>query len=353
MRSTLARLSSRVTASARPMLSKLVTSELENASGSGELWTELLELARKPGIVNLGQGFPDYEGSSVARRAAGEAMTSPELTMLNQYSLPSGLNDLRNAICEYYNRGLDGRGPGATGLEPANVLVTAGATEALYIAVAAIAGPGDEVVIVFDPCFPWYCPVVRMANATPKLVELKAPHFAPDIAAIEAAITPATKAILVNTPHNPCGHCLTAAELAGLAALAARHDLAVISDEVYENVTFGTVRHLRIADAPGMFERTVTLCSASKLFSLTGWRVGWALAPAAIIRGLGVLHGAATYCAPTPLQHGIARALAVEDGAFEGVPATIEENARVLAAALAARGFAVAVPDGGHFLVAD
>ncbi|CAM9198596.1 unnamed protein product [Scytosiphon promiscuus] len=208
-------------------------------------------------------------------------------------------------------------------------------------------------VILFNPGFPWYLSTARVVGATPVLVELAGPDFAPDMEKLEEAITPKTKVLLINTPHNPCGHCYTKEEIEGFARLAQKHNLFVISDEVYENVTFGGTRHHRIADEEGMFERTVTLCSASKLFSLTGWRVGWALSTPGLLKGLAVYHGNTSYCAPSPLQHGLAVALGVEDGSFEGIPKLVEGNAELLGNALEEKGFAVTQPQGGHFLVAD
>ncbi|CAM9206665.1 unnamed protein product [Ectocarpus sp. 6 AP-2014] len=348
-----------------PPLSDLTLAEFE-CNTTGGIWNELLVLSRQPGVINLGQGFPDYDGSKAARTAAAETMTDPSKTALNQYSLPPGLKSLQSAVSTYYNK-CYGLQEGATNraIGPENVLVTVGATEGLYISLKALAGPGDEVLI-FNPGFPWYLSTARMVGATPVLVELAGPDFAPDLDKLEKAITPKTKVLLINTPHNPCGHCYTKEELEGFARLALKYNLFVISDEVYENVTFGEARHLRIADEQGMFERTVTLCSASKLFSLTGWRVGWALSTPELLRGLAVYHCNTSYCAPSPLQHGLAVALGVEDGSFEasscfGIPELVEGNAELLGNALTEKGFLVTRPQarkrspaaGGHFLVAD
>eukprot|EP00903_Cladosiphon_okamuranus_P015233 g14079.t1 len=337
---------------APPPLSE-TTTLLLSGNSSGGIWTELLVLAQQPGVLNLGQGFPDYDGSRVAREAAAEAMVDPTKSALNQYSLPVGLKSLQSGVSEYYNKCYGLReGAGNRKIQPENVLVTVGATEGLHASLSAMAGPGDEVVI-FNPGFPWYLSTTRMVGASPVLVELVGPDFAPDMEKLERAITPKTKVLLINTPHNPCGHCYTKEELEGFARLALKYNLFVISDEVYENVTFGEAKHLRIADEEGMFERTVTLCSASKLFSLTGWRVGWALSTPELLKGLAVYHGNTSYCAPSPLQHGLAVALGVEDGSFEGIPKLIEGNAILLGDALNEKGFAVTQPNGGHFLVAD
>jgi len=278
-------------------------------------------------------------------------MTNPEMLTLNQYSLPAGLGTLQQAVCDFYNRTYNLSGTRGE-YTPANVAVVAGATEGLDVAINTVVGEGDEV-IMFDPSFPWYAGIIRMAGATPVILDMAPPKFMPDLDAVRAAITPRTKALLLNSPHNPCGHCYTQEELEALAGLAVAHDLTVISDEVYENVVFAGRRHLRIADQEGMAERTLTLGSASKLLSLTGWRVGWVLGHERYMAGVRTLHAATSYCAPTPLQHGVAAALQAEDGAFEGRPATIEANAAVLGAALREAGFAVCPADGGHFLTAD
>nr|AIT70216.1 aspartate aminotransferase [Desmarestia viridis] len=335
-----------------PALSSLTQAEFK-LDTAGTIWSELLALARQPGVCNLGQGYPDYDGSKVAREAASQAMLEPTMSAMNQYSMPPGLKSLQESVCTYYNKRYqleEGAAKRAIGSE--NVLITIGATEGLYASIKALVGPGDEVLI-FNPGFPWYLSTTRLAGATPVLVELSGPDFAPDMEKVEKAITPKTRALLLNTPHNPCGHCYTKKELEGFARLALKYNLFVISDEVYENVTFGGVGHLRIADEEGMFERTVTLCSASKLFSLTGWRVGWALSTPSLLKGLAVYHVATSYCAPSPLQHGLAVALDAEDGSFEDIPKLVEGNALVLGDVLREKGFIVSQPQGGHFLVAD
>eukprot|EP00904_Undaria_pinnatifida_P001078 jgi/Undpi1/10971/HiC_scaffold_30.g13272.m1 len=320
----------------------------------GAIWNELLVLSGQPGVCNLGQGFPDYAGSRVAREAAAAAMTKPAMSELNQYTLPSGLGSLKSAICAYYNKcyGLQEGASRKRAIAPENVVVTVGATEGLFVTLHALAGPGDEV-IMFNPGFPWYLNTTRIVGATPVLVELHGPDFAPDMEEVEKAITPKTRVLILNSPHNPCGHCYTKKEMEGFARLALKYNLFVISDEVYENVTFGGVKHLRIADEEGMFERTVTVCSASKLFSLTGWRIGWALSTPELLEGLSVYHGNTSYCAPSPLQHGLSVALEAEDGLFEDIPKLVEGNALLLGDALREKGFAITQPQGGHFLVAD
>ncbi|CAM9239339.1 unnamed protein product, partial [Discosporangium mesarthrocarpum] len=224
-------LSSSVDSSSVPVLSQLITKEL-NRSTTGKVWNELLHLSRNPDVCNLGQGFPDYAGSSVAREAASTALLDPSKAIFNQYSMPGGMASLQQAICSYYNKLYDLKdGRDARAITPSNVLVTVGATEALYMAVKSFAGVGDEV-IAFSPGFPWYVSDSLLSGATMAIVELEGPDFAPDLSKVEAVITPRTRVLLLNTPHNPCGHCYTEEELQGFARLAHKHNLVIISDEV-------------------------------------------------------------------------------------------------------------------------
>ena len=208
---------------------------------------------------------------------------------------------------------------------------------------AAFLDPGDEV-IVFEPVFPWYLSHARLAGATPVPVRMAAPGFAFDIGALKAAFSPRTKALVFNSPHNPSGHVATAAECAAIAALCVEHNVLVLSDEVYERKVFGGRTEVRLADFPGMRERTLTLGTASKLFSLTGWRVGWVTGPAALLAGVRTVHSYSTFCAPTPLQAGVAAALRDAAAGGAGPDASsvaFEANAAVLGAALTDVGLEV------------
>lgn len=220
---------------------------------------------------------------------------------------------------------------------------------------------------MFEPVFPWYLSHVRLAGATAVPVRLQGPGFALDVAALAAAFTPRTKAVVYNSPHNPTGHVSTSAECAALAELCVRHNVVVLADEVYERKVFGGRPEVRLADFPGMAQRTLTLGTSSKLFSLTGWRVGWVLGPAQLLAGVRTVHSYSTFCAPTPLQAGVAEALraaarehreaAQGDASRPPGPdassAAFERNAEVLGAALTDVGLAVFPTEGGYFLVAD
>ncbi len=238
------------------------------------------------------------------------------------------------------------------------MLVTTSGTEGLYACMQAFLDPGDEV-ICFEPVFPWYVSHARLAGATPVPVRLHPPGFGLDLGALEKAFTPRTKCVVFNSPHNPTGHVATDAECAGIAALCARHNVLVIADEVYERKVFGGRREVRLADYPGMRERTLTIGTSSKLFSLTGWRVGWVLGPAPLLAGVRTVHSYSTFCAPTPLQAGVAAALrdaaqahrnstmgnaasaAVAGPGPDASSAAFERNAAVLSAALTDVGLEV------------
>ena len=355
-------------------------------AGVAAVWAEVSKLAVTSGSINLGQGFPDFPGHSTARKAAAEAILNAH--HLNQYSPIPGLPSLLDACSAYYKHRWNHMYDPNT-----EVLITASGTEAIYSIMQALVEEGDEVIL-FEPYFPWYLPAVRLAGATPVVIRLEAPNFAIDAAAVASKLTDRTKVIIINTPHNPTGHCASYEELEALAdVLRTRHAEkyragetsvgapVVVSDEVYENIVFsGNQRgHVRFAGLPGMANRTLTVGSASKLFSLTGWRVGWVLGnDPGLMAAVRAMHAYSIYCAPAPLQAGVAAAfeaetdlLAVQSAAaavvssgandsgnsngkcFEGVPDLLERNNAALSAALIAFGVAVCPAEGGYFLVAD
>lgn len=332
-----------------PSFSERVNQEYALKGHSGT-WAELIRLSRAPGVLDLGQGWPDFGASETARDTASKAIMSETDVRINQYSPPNGLAILTTALSQYYKR--------TTGweLDPEkDVLVTSSATEALYVAAQAFVNPGDEV-IVFEPIFPWYVTNIRLAGGVPVPVRLEAPSFGIDEGKLQAAFTSKTKMVIFNTPHNPTGHVLSRPEAEMLARLCVQHNVVVISDEVYERKVFGGREEIRLADLPGMWERTVTLGTASKLFSLTGWRVGWALGPGALVEGLRLLHSYCTYNAPTPLQAGVAAALDAETAGGHGPDAmshAMEANFVTLRDALQDVGLQVFPAEGGYFAVAD
>ncbi|MCX6408467.1 MAG: pyridoxal phosphate-dependent aminotransferase [Propionibacteriales bacterium] len=306
------------------------------------IFARMSALAAATGAVNLGQGFPDTDGPDVVREAAVEALRGGA----NQYAPGVGVPALREAVADHQRRwyGLD--------VDPdAEVVVTTGATEAIAAAVLGIVEPGDEVVVL-EPYYDSYVAVLQMAGAVRRPVTLRAPDFRLPLEELRAVVTPRTTAILLNTPHNPTGTVLTADELAAVAQVAREHDLVVISDEVYEHLTFD-VPHVPIATLPGMRERTLTISSGGKTFSFTGWKVGWASGPAPLVASVLGAKQFLTFTSGSPLQPAVAAALRLDDDYFEGLRAGMRERRDRLCAGLADVGLGVVVPDGTYFASTD
>ncbi|CAN5698091.1 pyridoxal phosphate-dependent aminotransferase [soil metagenome] len=332
------------------------------------IFATMTRLAQQHGAINLAQGFPDFDGPAFIKHAAKEAIDREE-NGANQYAPLPGIPALRHAIADRFTAD--------TGLacDPdSQVVVTAGCTEAIAAALLGLLNPGDEVIL-FEPFYDSYRAVVAMAGAVPRTVALAAPSaalhgpavesigtrggaiikapFTFDLAVLRAAITPRTRVLMLNTPHNPTGKVFTHAELSDIAALCIRHNLIVISDEVYERLTFDQRAHIPIASLPGMAERTLTLSSLGKTFSLTGWKVGWAVGPAPLIDALRAAHQFLTFSVATPLQHAAAIALKREPEAVPELVALLSANRQRLAPVLAEAGLRVFLPEGTYFIMAD
>jgi N-succinyldiaminopimelate aminotransferase len=306
------------------------------------IFTEMTALAVRTGAVNLGQGFPDFDAPDFVKEAAVRAVRDGH----NQYARPFGIPALVEAIAAHQERF---QGLRYHPLE--EITVTAGATEALLATILGILEPGDEA-IVLEPFYDAYRPDLAMAGASWRAVRLELPGFTLDPAALEAAVGPRTRAILLNTPHNPTGKVFTLAELGVIAELCLRHDLVAITDEVYEHLTFGA-RHVSLATLPGMRERTVVISSGGKTFSCTGWKIGWACAPAPLTAGVRAAHQFVTFTNGTPFQHAMAAALGADDAFFGGLAADMAARRDVLGAGLAAAGLEVLPVAGTYFAVAD
>jgi N-succinyldiaminopimelate aminotransferase len=317
---------------------------VERMRGFGTtIFAEMSALALATDSVNLGQGFPDTDGPPEILAAAVDAMRSGQ----NQYPPGPGIPALRLAIAEHQQRcyGLDYH-------PDAEVLVTAGATEAIAAAVLALAGPGDEVVL-FEPYYDSYAACIALGGATRRTVTIErdGAGWGFDPAALERAITPATKLILLNSPHNPTGTVFGPAELAVIADAAIRHDLVVISDEVYEHLTFDGHRHVPIATLPGMRERTVTISSAGKTFSVTGWKIGWACAPPPLLAAVRTVKQFLTYVNGAPFQPAVAQVLATAE---KLAPAdALQAQRDLLCDGLAERGYDVIRPQATYFATVD
>jgi N-succinyldiaminopimelate aminotransferase len=304
----------------------------------------------------LGQGFPDFNGDPVARQRACEVIQ--EDPRLNQYSLVNGILPLRQSLSQFISRSY----PHSPVLDAnTEIVVTCSGTEAIQSAIHTLVQPGDEV-IVFDPSFPWYAPDIRVAGGIVKSVSLKFPDFSISETQLRAQFSNKTKVVIVNSPHNPTGHVLRPEEATLIAKLCVEHDCFCISDEVYEHYIFSSsLSHVRMCDQEGMLERTLTIGSASKMFSLTGWRVGWLFGPAALIAPAKTLHSFSSYCAPTPFQDGVRAALdhaasqqprPNPDG-IEVLNQRFLKNAQRLSKALETLEVYSVLPEGGYFLVCD
>lgn len=309
------------------------------------IFAEMSALALRTGAANLGQGFPDEDGPEWIREAAVEAIRGGA----NQYAPGRGIAPLREAIAQHQARhyGIE--------LDPdAEVLVTAGATEAIAAAVLALIGPDDEVVTL-EPFYDSHAACIAMAGARHATVPL-VPHdggFRLDLAALEAAVTPRTRAILVNTPHNPTGTVLTFEELQAIADAAQRADAIVITDEVYEHLLFDGAAHTPIASLPGMRDRTLTISSAGKTYSLTGWKIGWISGPSSLIEPVLAIKQFLTFTGGSPFQPAIARALLEGEGDVAALRDTLAFRRDLLMQGLHDAGFETVRPEGTYFVCAD
>ncbi|TWG91775.1 N-succinyldiaminopimelate aminotransferase [Nocardioides sp. J9] len=313
-------------------------------SGMGEtIFAEMSALAVRTGSVNLGQGFPDTDGPASLLDAAGAALRGGA----NQYAPGVGVPALRQAIARHQQRhyGID--------LDPdREVVVTTGCTEAIAGALLGLVDPGDEVVVL-EPYYDSYTAMIDFAGGVRRPVTLRAPDFRLDPAELEAAVGPRTKLILLNTPHNPTGRVLDADELAAVARMAQQHDLLVVTDEVYEHLTFDDHRHVPIATLPGMAGRTLTLSSAGKSWSVTGWKVGWATGPADLVAAVMAAKQWLTFTSGAPLQPAVAHALDHEDGFPRRLAAELRERRDELVAGLEAAGLTTYPPEGTYFATTD
>ena len=321
----------------RPLLNR-------NLTGFGTtIFAEMSARALATGSVNLGQGFPDADGPRQIAEVAVEAIRKGKG---NQYGPGPGVPELRQAIADHQRRfyGL--------AYDPATeVFVTAGATEAIAATLLALLEPGDEV-IALEPYYDSYAACVAMAGATRVPVTLRAPGFRPDLTELEARITARTRLILLNTPHNPTGTVLTRAELQRIAEIAVKHDLLVVTDEVYEHLTYD-IPHVPIVTFPGMRERTVTISSAGKVFSFTGWKVGWVTGTPELVDAVKTVKQFLTFVASGPFQYAVAEALNLPDDYYADLRNSLKKKRDLLTQGLTDIGFEVYPADGTYFVTAD
>lgn len=303
---------------------------------------EMTRIAHRTGAVNLAQGFPDFPMPAPMKDAACAAI----LGDVNQYAITWGSPALRLAIAEKYRRWYDMQ------VDPdTDVTVTCGATEAMAATFMALIDPGDEVIIL-EPFYENYGPDAVLAGAKPVFVPLVAPDWHLDIERLAASITPRTRALVLNTPHNPTGRVFTRAEISAIAELAERHDFLVITDEIYEHLVYAGHHH-PIATWPGMRERTVTISGLSKTFSCTGWRLGYAIAPRALTSAIRKVHDFLTVGAPAPLQAAGAVGMAFDADYYNHLQRAYKQRRDVMMNALVSAGFSCTPPDGAYYILAD
>ena len=309
------------------------------------VFAEMSALAARIGAVNLGQGFPDEDGPPAMLKTAQNAIADG----VNQYPPGPGIAPLREAIAAQRKRHFGVRYDPDT-----EVLVTVGATEAIAAAVIGLVEPGSEVLLI-EPFYDSYSPVVAMAGAHRRAVPLipDGRGFAIDIDGLRRAVTPRTRALIVNSPHNPTGMVATDTELAAIAELAVSADLLVITDEVYEHLVFDGHRHLPLATYPGMAERTVTISSAAKMFNCTGWKIGWACGAPELIAGVRAAKQYLSYVGGAPFQPAVAQALNTEEAWVSALRESLQAKRDRLASALDELGFEVHDSFGTYFLCAD
>ena len=306
------------------------------------VFEEISALARRHDAVNLGQGFPDGNGPEDVRARAAEALMHGS----NQYPPMLGTSALREAVVEHYDR-LQG-----LKLHVDEVLVTFGATEALACALFALIAPGDEVVLI-QPLYDTYLPLVRQAGGVASFVRLEPPHWRLNEATLEAAVTAATRVLVLNNPLNPAARVFDADELAAVARVCVRHDLIAVCDEVWEHVIFDGRSHRPLMSFEGMRERTVKIGSAGKIFSMTGWKVGFACAAPPLQRILAKAHQVLAFTVAPNLQAGVAFGLAKPDSYFKELRSGFQRSRDCLATALRLQGYVVTPSEGTYFLCVD
>src|SRR5579859_2764986 len=308
------------------------------------IFTEINMLAQQHQALNLGQGKPDFDGPPAVIRSMVEAAQSGKY---NQYAPGPGSPSLRQAVAEHAARFYQ------MDIDPARgVVVTSGATEGIFASLMGLVDPGDEVIVI-EPFFDSYVPGILMAGAKPVFVPLHPPTWTFDVDELRAAFTKKTRALILNTPQNPSGRVFTRQELTTIAELCREYDVTVIADEVYEHLIFAPARHIPIATLPGMFERTVTVSSAGKLFSATGWKIGWVYGHPDLVEGVARAHQFITFAVNHPSQEAVTYALNLLNTYYDAFQAMYLTKRQLMLDALAAGGLKCLAPQGTYFVMAD
>jgi len=316
---------------------------LKASSFTESVIREMTRLAAVHDAINLGQGYPDFPAPEAVKEAARRAIFEDH----NQYPITWGDPDFRRAIADGYERNY-----GLTFDPESQICVTCGSTEAMAASFLGLLDDGDEVV-VFEPFYESYNPDSIMAGAVPRYVTLRPPEWTFDPDELVRAFGPRTRAVVINSPHNPTGKVFTADELGQIAALCIEHDAIAITDEIYEHITYDGLPHVPIATLPGMAERTVTISALSKSYSVTGWRVGWAVSSEALMAGIRSTHDFLTVAAAAPLQIAGVAALGLPDDYYEVMRKEYAERRDVMMRVLEEVGFAAEVPQGAYYVMAD
>ena len=306
------------------------------------IFGEMSALAVETGAINLGQGFPETDGPAEVTTAAIQAIRDG----FNQYPPDRGIPELRQAVADHQARFYDQH------VDPDDVVVATGASEALGATVMALVEPGQEV-IVFEPYFDLYAAVIELAGGVRRAVTLRTPDYSFDPAELEAAIKPSTRMIMVNTPHNPTGKVFSQAELGEIARLAIAHDLVVVTDEVYEHMTYDGTRHIPLATLPGMAERTVTISSGGKSFGLTGWKVGWVHAPTELVGAVHTVKQHLSFTSGAPFQRAMVTALNLCDDYFTGLADDLRVRRDLIVDGLSSVGLTVYPAMGTYYVTVD
>ena len=307
------------------------------------IFSEMTRLAVKHEAINLSQGFPDFDGPDWLKDAAVRAIREGP----NQYAPMTGLPALRQAIARKAETWYGMRYNADT-----EVSVFSGATEAIFSSIMGLLEAGDEVILI-EPYYDSYPACVAMAGGVCRYVALKGPDYTLDMSELEAAFTPRTRLLMLNTPNNPCGKVFTRAELESIADLCRRRDILVYTDEVYEHIVFPGHTHIPLASLPGMRERTLTISSTAKTFSMTGWKIGYVLGPEPLVAAARSAHQFVTFCSVAPFQVAMAEAMGRLEDYAPGLAAGYDRRRQVMLAALKAAGFGVREPDGTYFVLAD